>query len=151
MSSWDQSWDTVYQQQGRDKYPSENVIRFMARNYYRVDDRKTVRVLDLGCGGGNNLWYLAREGFAAYGIDGSKTAIVRAKERLTTEGLTASMFVADLVALPFPDEYFDVAIDRQSIQHIRTKVGRQASIAEVYRVLRGGGTIPVFDGQHQFF
>lgn len=138
MQSWDESWNNIYQTQSRDKYPSENVIRFMARNYYRVKDRKSIKVLDLGCGTGNNLWYLVREGFSAYGIDGSSVAVAKARERLKSEGVEADLVVADLISIPFPEEYFDAAIDRQSTQHNSWNNVKRI-ISEVHRVLRGGG------------
>jgi tRNA G46 methylase TrmB len=51
-------------QQEWGKYPPEHVIRFVARNFYRVPDRKYVHLLEVGCGPGANVWFMAREGFA---------------------------------------------------------------------------------------
>lgn len=140
MQSWDQSWEAIYRQQEREKYPSESVIRFMARNYYGLRSRSDVRILDLGCGSGNNLWYLAQEGFSAYGIDGSETAISRAKQRLHSQGLEAHLQVVDFISIPYPDEYFDVVIDKQSVQH-NTWQYVVRTVSEVHRVLCPGGRL----------
>ena len=43
------------------------------------------RALDLGCGTGANLRYLARHGFEATGIDFSRVALRVARERAATE------------------------------------------------------------------
>lgn len=54
-----------YTRKGHGGYPSEQIICFAARNYYE-EDRKQVKILDFGCGGGSHTWYLVREGFDAY-------------------------------------------------------------------------------------
>lgn len=62
-------WDMVFSNQEWGKYPSEDLIRFIARNFYKVENRKNVKILELGCGPGANIWYLAREGFSFCGVD----------------------------------------------------------------------------------
>ena len=37
------------------QYPTEHVIRFIARNYYNRE-RMNTRILDFGCGGGAHTW-----------------------------------------------------------------------------------------------
>lgn len=44
-------WDERIRKHGWGKYPSEHVIKFIARNYYNKD-RATIKILDFGCGGG---------------------------------------------------------------------------------------------------
>ena len=83
--SWDRTWEKVFKENEWGKYPDENFIRFLARNFYKKD-RKNIRILEIGCGPGANIWYMAREGFDVYGIDGSSIAIERARTRLKTEG-----------------------------------------------------------------
>ena len=75
--------------------------------------------MELGCGPGANIWYLAREGFDAYGIDGSQTAISLAKNRMESHGLTANLQVSDMAHIDslFPVGYFDAVIDIASVQH----------------------------------
>ena len=81
MKSFDETWEKIHAAQEWGKYPSEPVIRFVARNYYN-GDRKAVKILDFGCGGGSHTWYLAREGFDTYGFDGSKSAVNKVEARL---------------------------------------------------------------------
>ena len=38
-------------------------------------DRRQLRILEIGCGACNNLWFAAEVGFQVSGIDISKTAI----------------------------------------------------------------------------
>lgn len=61
--SFDQSWEEIHAKRIWGGYPSEHVIRFVARNFYGVQNRDCVRILDFGCGAGAHTWYLVREGF----------------------------------------------------------------------------------------
>lgn len=54
MKSFDEIWENIHATQEWGKYPSEPVIRFVARNYYDKD-RQSTKVLDFGVGGGTTL------------------------------------------------------------------------------------------------
>src|SRR6202012_2431216 len=81
-------WDDVFSSQEWGKYPSEAMIRFVARNFYKAPDRKKVALLEVGCGPGPNIWYMCREGFDVYGVDRSKVAMGLCGDRLRREGLS---------------------------------------------------------------
>jgi SAM-dependent methyltransferase len=108
--SWDPVWESIFQESEWGKYPGEDVIRFVARNFYSRR-RADVKILEVGCGPGANIWYLAREGFDAHGIDGSETAIKRCRERLAAEGLHATLHVGGISTLPYDDATFDAVLD----------------------------------------
>lgn len=136
--NWDKRWNTFYEEGGGNEYPDPAIIRFVARNYYKIKPRSSVNILDLGCGKGANLWYLAREGFSGYGIDGSNASIKHVEEKLNQENLTANLVVGDFIKLPYEENFFDAVIDGASIQHNKleniTKI-----LGEVYRVLKTNG------------
>jgi len=119
--SWDNAWEKIFRSRAWGKYPPEELIRFIARNYYKVPDRKQIKILDVGCGAGAAVWYIAREGFSAYGIDGSDTAIKIAKERFAKEGLKGSFKVGDIISLDYTKEYFNCVVDVCAIQHNKTE------------------------------
>ena len=77
--TFDKAWEKVHREREWGKYPSEDIIRFVARNYYR-ENRTEIKILDIGCGQGANTWYLAKEGFQTYGFYGSESAINKAKK-----------------------------------------------------------------------
>jgi len=140
MTAWDSTWEKVFQEREWGKYPPEELIRFVAWSFYNTPYRSRVRILDAGCGTGACTWYLAREGFSAYGIDGSKTGISIAKKRFADEGLQAEFQVGDLVQLPYPDDYFDGVVDVAALQH-NTLPSIKAILVEFNRVLRAGGKL----------
>lgn len=135
--SWDDEWENVFKAQEWGKYPPECLIRFVAGNFYS-NDRHLVKILEIGCGTGTNLWYMAREGFEVYGIEGSKTAVERAKKRIEGEGLHANIIHGDIVSLPFQEEYFDAVIDGDCL-YCNSAEDTNIILSEVKRVLKKDG------------
>lgn len=139
MKTFDTRWEEVHSEREWGRYPSEDVIRFVARNYYKRD-RENTRILDMGCGAGTVTWYLAREGFDAYAYDGSKSAVERAKKRLQEEGVSAKITVADAADLKYESDFFDAIID-SAVICANTDKGIRSILRECYRVLKNGGKI----------
>ncbi len=136
--SWDETWEKIYRSQGWGKYPPEELIRFIARYFYSVPDRKKIKILDFGCGTGASSWYLAREDFCLYGIDGSKTAVDIVRERFGNEGLRGEFKVGDFIKTGYPDTFFDCIVDVTSIQH-NTCGNIMKILEEIHRILKPGG------------
>lgn len=139
MRAFDEIWEQIHNEQEWGKYPSEEVIRFVARNYYRME-RSTVKMLDAGCGTGAVTWFLAREGFVVSGFDGSMTAVRKAMDRLMAEGLSADLKVADAAGMPFENEFFDGIVDSAMI-YANTSEAIRKILRECYRVLKPGGKL----------
>ena len=120
QGSNEQIWEEIFSKKEWGKYPSESVIRFIARNFYNVKDRNTIKILELGLGTGANLWFCAREGFKVSGIEWSKTGVERFKARLKEEKLSTQIEqieIGDYLEKldNFKDESFDAVIDVASL------------------------------------
>jgi len=133
---WEQ--DIYAQGKALNRYPFNEVVSFVYRNYPRSKPRNEVRILEIGCGAGNNLWFAAREGFNVTGLDGSQSAIDFARQRFANDGLTGEFHVGDFSQLPFPDDRFDIVIDRAALTCSGFSFA-QKTVAEVRRVLLPGG------------
>ena len=123
-------------------YPNESLIQFLASRYFKLssDDRAKVRVLEVGCGSGANLWMIAKEGFETHGIDSSAEGIALAQKHLQEKwGVSAQLRQGSLLELPYPAAHFDVVVDVVSLQHLDLRSSRQA-LEEIARVLKRGGT-----------
>lgn len=138
VGTWDRIWEDIFRSRDWGKYPPEHVVRFIARTFYNTTDRNRIRLLEIGCGPGANIWFMAREGFSVYGIDGSATAIHHAKERLTKEGLRADLQIGDYSHLPWADSTFDGVVENVSL-YSNPSAGIEQALKEVHRVLRPGG------------
>ena len=140
--AWDSEWEKLYKNRDWGKYPSEELIRFIANNYYHKADKRNIKILEIGCGIGANIWYCAREGFQVFGVDGSPSAIKKCKARLDVEipGWNGELLVGDIVSLPYENNKFDAVIDNEAIAHNSFEDSKEI-YAEAARVLKIGGRI----------
>jgi len=81
--------------------------------FVRLEERGEIvgRVLDLGCGTGENALYFARVGHEAWGFDSAPTAIRLAREKSARRGLPVRFEVADALELDRRPERFETITD----------------------------------------
>lgn len=98
------------------------------------------RVIDIGCGPGQDSWHFAKLGFEVMGLDYSEEMIVAAK-KLDTAQNTPKFIVGDMKGLEdlFLEDSFDGAWACASLLHITRN--------EVPKVLRGIKKIVVNGGK----
>jgi len=135
---WNKGWDKIFEKNEWGRYPSLELVRFIARNFRGTLNRKKVKILEVGSGTGANLWYMAREGFDVTGIDGSSIGIRRSLKRLKDEGLKAKVKKCDATKMPFNNNSFDCVIDNECI-YANSYKDSEKIIAEIHRVLKPGG------------
>lgn len=137
------SFEEQYQQKGmasQRRYPNESLIAFLAQHYFSIprEARQDIRILELGCGSGANLWMLAHEGFSVTGLDFSPTGLSYCREMLNNWHVDAALTLGDMTDLPFDDAEFDVIVDVVSMQHLNFQQHQQA-LHEIWRTLKPGG------------
>jgi SAM-dependent methyltransferase len=122
------------------RYPNEELLRFFGRHYFPLprERRREIRVLEVGCGSGANLWMIAREGFDAYGIDLAPEGISLCNQMLEFWGTQATLTAADMTDVPYPDSHFDVIVDVFS-SYCLYEAGFDRFLKEVARLLKMGG------------
>ena len=140
--SWEPIWEKIHSEKEWGKYPSEPLVRFVGRNFLKKPRNFNLRFLELGCGTGANLWFLAREQVEIYGVEGSKTAVEKARTRLNKEvpGWRGQIIQGDILNLPFDDNFFDAVIDVEAVTHNGFEAS-QRIYQEAERVLKKGAML----------
>jgi SAM-dependent methyltransferase len=143
FSVWDKTWDEVHKKKEWGRYPPEELVRFIGNCGYfnlKEEERKKIKVLDIGCGAGAASLFLARENFTTFAFDASLFALKRLEERLKKYDLHLYYLAADLIAFPFLSGSVDLITDVGAICNHRL-IFAQKIIEECYRVLAPKGKI----------
>ena len=110
-------WEDIFRSRSWGRYPAEDLVRFVARESFSAGDKTKLKALELGCGPGANLWFLANEGIPFDAIDGSTSAVSQAKLRLDREkpGWKGRIEVGTFCHLPEDYRDYDFVIDSEAI------------------------------------
>ncbi|MGH8518256.1 MAG: methyltransferase domain-containing protein [Panacagrimonas sp.] len=106
------------------------------------------RVLEAGCGTGAQTTTLARNSPQALitSIDLSEASLAEAKRRVSAAGMDNVRFErADVFKLPFAPESFDHVFVCFLLEHLPRPA---EALAALKKMLKPGGTITVFEGDH---
>jgi SAM-dependent methyltransferase len=95
-------------------------------------------VLDAACGVGYGSAYLAGTARKVVGVDRSDDALAHARSEYARPNV--EFVEGDVLALPFPDDAFDVVCAFEAIEHVDDQ---RRFLSEAARVLRHEGTLLV--------
>ena len=129
---------------------SNDLLGFGAPFVKRVADAlrlaETETLLDVGCGTGTLLAELGRRHPRAVlaGIDADPCILVRAREKLASARVRATLVHAYAQHLPFSDGAFDAVVSTLIFHHLSTSL-KYAALGEIHRVLRPGGRFLLAD------
>jgi SAM-dependent methyltransferase len=94
--------------------------------------RQTARLLDVGFGAGTLMEAAARAGWTVSGVEVSQTAAEHVR------GLGFDVFCGELKDAQYPDDYFDVVMASEVLEHVPEP---RPLIAEMARIVRPGGLL----------
>lgn len=136
---YDECYRTVYAE-GAELWetaePNDALVAFVDESGSRLGPR----VLDLGCGEGRDSLFLARRGFDVTGVDVSRAALDKARERAAAEGFDCTFLERDVILLEnVGAEPFDWAINMGCLHMLSEPEHRRRHLERVRDVLRPGG------------
>lgn len=133
MNKNQEQWINLHKQKRHQpRYPHQLVVSFVLRTF-----KQGGAILDLGCGAGRHLKFLAENGFEAYGCDYSSSGIQASQELLASANLKANFEIASVDNLPYDDEFFDGLICF-GVLYYNDKQSIQKAAGEIFRVLKKG-------------
>jgi len=124
---------------------SASVQAYKRRLLELLDPRGGQRVLDVGCGTGDDVREMAKlvgAGGLVVGIDNSQAMIGVAWQRATGTNLAVEFHVGEALALPFEAGRFDSCLADRSLMHVPDAA---RALAEMTRVTKPGGRIAVYE------
>ena len=127
-------WDSLHQKGTLDHYSKEptpfalEVLKYL---------KPSSKILDLGCGVGNDSNFFATSGHQVVATDFSDVAIEKNKEFYKTPGLSFEVLNME-EKFPYEDPSFDCVYSRLSL-HYFTDLKTRGIFSEIYKVLKPGG------------
>jgi len=113
--------------------------RFILR---QMGDIQGKRLLDLGCGAGENSVYFAKKGAHCVATDYSPGMVEVALQLADRYGVKIEGRTANAMALEFPDNTFDLVYASNLLHHIPDP---ERALKEMHRVLKPGGKACFWD------
>lgn len=126
-------WESIHANRDWGRWPCEDLVRFVARTF--PDTAK--HALEVGCGQGANISLLLDYFEFVYAIDGSRTAVDKARDRYLDTGRLETA-CGNFSCLPWPQDWFDFVADIEAI-YANTPYVIAATIGEIHRILKPGG------------
>lgn len=133
-----QRWDAFYRDRARPcpfftASPDESLAQWV-----RDGPLRPGRAIDLGCGHARNAIFLARQGFAAEGVDCSPVAIEWARQRSEQAGVAVELRCGDVFDLALEAEAYDLVYDSGCFHHLPPH-RRMRYVERVAAALKPGG------------
>jgi ubiquinone/menaquinone biosynthesis C-methylase UbiE len=142
------SWNRISQAYVRDYKISTRNVHFGPlcpgeNNLQLLGNLSGKKVLEMGCGAGQNAIALSRMGADVTAVDISENQIKQAKALAVKESAKISFIPANINDLPsFPDSSFDLVFSACAIAFVKEI---EKTFSEAYRLLKQGGTFILSD------
>lgn len=109
--------------------------------------KDNMKVLDVGCGTGAFIYYLAKgtKKCHYYGIDIDSIFIKKANELIVDNNNYYKFILGDAIKLPFPDEFFDIVT---SYTFLTNMPNGKSALNEMKRVVKKNGTVSSITAQN---
>ena len=124
---------------------------YKQKTYELLELSSNARVLDAGCGLGDDVFRMAemisQDGIIV-GIDASHKLIENARSNPRNTGLPTEFHIGDLKQLPFKNGSFSQCRVDRVLQHVPSP---NIAIAELVRVLKQGGILVAYDNDWSTF
>tara|TARA_B100000700_G_C15047948_1_gene858856 strand:+ start:2599 stop:3276 length:678 start_codon:yes stop_codon:yes gene_type:complete len=128
------------------KWPCEPLVRIINGNYlkYKINKKTNIKVLDVGCGFGNNLVLFNNNKNKLYGTEVTFKTAKLTQDYLKSINIDAEILKGTNSKLPFKNNFFDILISINTIHYEKTNKDILKSLKEYNRVLKKNGKVIIF-------
>ena len=132
-------WDSMYRTSTPEELPwDENKPNEELVSLIESGQIEKGAVLDICSGTGNNAIFLAKKGYACYGIDISPAAVKYAHQKAQKQGVSCDFSQGNASRLDYPEDHFTLVFDRGCFHSISAK-NRASFIKGIHRILKSRG------------
>lgn len=149
-------WDNQAREKGNDPLATTNdrILRDLEiEATLKYIPHKKVKILDVGCGNGFNIFAFAKERSATFvGVDFSEEMVRAAKSAMMKEKNlkgSISFQTGDVLNLPFADKAFDIVVTGRCLVNMVSLNDQKKALVEIARVLKKGGKAILCEGSKQ--
>lgn len=138
-------WSSFHEDKLKSNYPSwpvEAMVKVLFGSYLKSKPLLTpgMRVLDIGCGFGNNLLPFYFKGLECHGVEITSEIIEVTRKALAQKAITdIGLQVGNNRSLPFPDCHFDLLISNNVLHYEGSEENINLGLSEYKRVLKPEG------------
>lgn len=127
-------------------WPNESLVKIINGKYLRkqIKLKKGSKILDIGCGFGNNLLPFNKNSYKLFGTEVSKNITEIASKFLNSVGVNATIKKGFNSSLPFKDNFFDLLISINVLHYENSEKNIIKALKEYKRVLKKNGSLIVF-------
>jgi len=142
-AAWQKAQTESIRQGAFARWPNEAMLKVLFGSYLAVreEPRAGQRVLDVGCGVGQNLLPFAARGCDVAGVELTEQMAKEARESLQGRGVKGDFRVGTNRNIPFPDASFDLLLSVNALHYETDEANYLAAIGEFARVLKPAGRI----------
>ena len=147
MKASDQKkWSVFYKElikKDYPKYPNETILKLFFGNYLKQKPvlEKGMKLLDVGCGFGQNFNPFLEKGLKCFGVEIEQDICNKTNKLYELQGLKVDVKKGHNRDLPFKDGYFDYVISINAIHYESDEKLINEALLEHARVLKKGGKL----------
>ncbi len=140
---WHEFHDQRLEEGNYPKWPNEAMLKVLFGSYLKhpVHPSSDWKVLDVGCGFGNNLLPFLEKGCECYGVEIDKGIAKLCAPILAKRGYSASITAGSNRNIPHEDSTFNLVLTVNTLHYEGSEKNILAALNEFKRVLRPGGTL----------
>jgi ubiquinone/menaquinone biosynthesis C-methylase UbiE len=140
---WREAHEVMVEANQFPSWPNEAMLKVLFGNYLKKkpDLSKKMKVLDVGCGFGNNLLPFARPGNELYGVEIDPKICEIGKNILRQKNIQANISYGHNRELNFEDNTFDLLVSINVLHYENSEENMLAALKEHHRVMKDGGAL----------